>query len=69
MLASAVMDALATCGIAVAAHAFDMPAAFAWLDQGLITDVALIDVMLPGGAAYPIVDRLKDALIYSTHPA
>jgi DNA-binding response OmpR family regulator len=59
MLASTLTDALTTSGIAVVGHAFDVPAAFAWLDRGLIADVALVDIVLPSGPAYTILDRLR----------
>lgn len=59
MLASTLTDALTTSGLAVVGHAFDMPAALAWLDRGLVTDVALVDILLPSGLAYAILDRLR----------
>lgn len=59
MLVSTLTEVLTTSGIDVVAHAYDLPAALAWLDRGLIPDVALIDVMLPSGPAYPLVDRLR----------
>jgi DNA-binding response OmpR family regulator len=60
MVASTLMDVLASSGIVVVGHAYDVPAAFTWLDRGLVPDVALIDVMLPSGPAYPIVNRLRE---------
>jgi DNA-binding response OmpR family regulator len=60
MVASILMDALSTTGIAVVGHAYDVPDAFAWLDRGVVPDLALVDVMLPSGTAYPIVDRLRN---------
>ncbi|WP_158544960.1 response regulator [Dyella monticola] len=60
MVASTLKDALAAAGIAVIGHAGDIRAALAWIDRGEIADVALIDLMLPSGPAYPVVDRLRD---------
>lgn len=60
MLASTLRDVLTSSGIVVIGHAYDMPAAFTWLDRGLVPDVALVDVMLPSGPAYPVVDRLRE---------
>lgn len=60
MVASTLMDVLTSSGIVVVGHAYDVPAAFTWLDRGLVPDVALVDVMLPSGQAYPVVDRLRE---------
>ncbi|WP_158545134.1 response regulator [Dyella monticola] len=59
-LASTLMDAMVAFGITVIGHAGDVPSALAWLDKGLIPDLALIDILLPSGPAYPIVDRLRE---------
>lgn len=59
MVASTLMDVLTTLGITVVGHAYDAPAALAWLDSGEVPDLVLIDLMLPSGPAYPVLDRLK----------
>jgi len=45
-------------GITVVGHVYDIPAAMAWIDHGEVPDIAVIDVMLPSGPAYPLIDRL-----------
>ncbi|WP_233840448.1 response regulator [Dyella sp. 2HG41-7] len=60
MVASALMDALPHFGIDVVGHVYDIPAALGWLERGQIPDVALIDMMLPSGPAYPVIDRLSE---------
>lgn len=59
LVASALMDALNAAGVDVAGHARDVSNAFAWLDRGVVPDVALIDVLLSSGPAYALVDRLR----------
>ena len=59
MVVSTLMDALETLEITLVGHAYDVPAALAWLDRGEVPDVALVDVMLPSGPAYPVLDRLR----------
>ena len=60
MLASTMMDALTISGITVVGHAYDVPSALAWLERGQIPDVALVDIMLPSGPAYPVIERLRE---------
>jgi DNA-binding response OmpR family regulator len=60
MVASTLMDALAASGVEVIGHAYDAPAALAWLERGRIPDVVLMDVMLPSGPAYPLLDRIRE---------
>lgn len=59
MLASTLIDVLTHSGIDVVGHAYDLPAAFTWLERGIIPDVALVDLLLPSGPAYPLVERLR----------
>jgi DNA-binding response OmpR family regulator len=60
MVASTLMDALAASGVDVVGHVYDAPAAMAWLDRGQVPDVVLMDVMLPSGPAYPLLDRIRE---------